>query len=118
MPDQRGKSNLPEKGRQGRLNQTFPTGSFHISFWRLPLTLAARGLHSLEHPAVVTGKWENGHIRRELVRVSDDFEIAEYSSEEAPRTFTVRDLRTELCKTVRTVDEGRMITPKWFAPTK
>ncbi|MCV9964122.1 hypothetical protein OIU34_19760 [Pararhizobium sp. BT-229] len=72
---------------------------------------------SFEHPAVVTGKWENGHVRRELVRVAADFEIAEYSSEEAPRTFTVRDLSTELCKTIRTLDKGHYMRWRYDEPS-
>jgi hypothetical protein len=44
-----------------------------------------------DHPAVITGHWENGHIRRELVRVPAEFEIHELSDEEAPRSFTVLD---------------------------
>lgn len=44
-----------------------------------------------DHPAVVTGTWENGHVRRELVRVPDEFEIQEFSDAEAPRSFTVVD---------------------------
>jgi hypothetical protein len=60
---------------------------------------------TLDHPAVVTGTWENGHVRRELVRVSANFDIAECSTEEAPRSFTVRDLHTDLRKTFRTVDK-------------
>lgn len=69
-----------------------------------------------EHPAVVTGKWENGHVRRELVRVSADFEIAEYSSAEAPRTFTVKDSHTGLHKTFRTVDNGHYKRWAWDEP--
>jgi hypothetical protein len=42
-----------------------------------------------DHPAVVSGVWHNGSVRRELVRVAADFEIRELSDREAPRSFTV-----------------------------
>ncbi|MCS4089206.1 hypothetical protein [Rhizobium sp. BK176] len=42
-----------------------------------------------DHPAVVSGEWHNGDVRRELVRVAADFEIKELSEREAPRSFTV-----------------------------
>ncbi|MCZ7861022.1 hypothetical protein O9X98_06350 [Agrobacterium salinitolerans] len=44
---------------------------------------------SFDHPAVVSGTSDNGGIRRELVRVSSDFEIKELSDRDAPRSFTV-----------------------------
>ena len=46
---------------------------------------------TFEHPAVVTGTWENGHVRRDLVRVSDEFDIKEFTDADAPRSFTVVD---------------------------
>ncbi|MBY3433638.1 hypothetical protein HFN89_05695 [Rhizobium laguerreae] len=42
-----------------------------------------------DHPAVVSGTWDNGQVRRELVRVESDFEIKELSEAEAPRSFDV-----------------------------
>ncbi len=73
---------------------------------------------TFEHPAVVTGQWENGHVRRELVRVSADFEIAEYSSAEAPVTFTVRERSTESTKaTIRTIAGGHYKKWLWDEPS-
>lgn len=71
-----------------------------------------------EHPAVVTGTWENGNVRRELVRASADFEIAEYSSMEAPLTFTVRDRSTKETKaTIRTVANCHYKRWTWDEPS-
>ncbi|MBY3151439.1 hypothetical protein HFO56_03425 [Rhizobium laguerreae] len=42
-----------------------------------------------EHPAVVSGTWDSGQVRRELVRVASGFEIKELSEAEAPRSFDV-----------------------------
>jgi hypothetical protein len=58
----------------------------------------------LDHPAVVTGLWEDGKVRHELVRVGADFEFAEYSSAEAPLSFEVRDPhQNETVNKVRTI---------------
>lgn len=64
-----------------------------------------------DHPAVVTGTWENGHVRRELVRVSTDFEVKEYSDAEAPRSFTVVDDAAGTSREFRTV--GGRHYKKW-----
>jgi hypothetical protein len=62
---------------------------------------------TFNHPAVVTGTWDNGDVRRELVRVGADFEIAEYSSAEAPLSFTVRNRSSqETSSSIRTVASG------------
>lgn len=73
---------------------------------------------TFEHPAVVTGTRENGNVRRELVRASADFEIAEYSTAEAPLTFTVRERSTETTKaTIRTVANGHYKKWTWDEPS-
>ncbi|MBY3157271.1 hypothetical protein HFO56_33645 [Rhizobium laguerreae] len=73
---------------------------------------------TFNHPAVVTGTWENGHVRRELVRVAADFEIAEYSSAEAPLTFEVRDQTSnETSLRIRTVGGRHYKRWRWDEPS-
>jgi hypothetical protein len=56
-----------------------------------------------DHPAIVTGTWEDGSLRRQLVRVPSEFEIAEYSDAEAPVSFRIVEGETEtVMKTFRT----------------
>lgn len=69
---------------------------------------------AFNHPAVVTGTWENGNVRRELVRVAAEFEIAEYSSADAPLTFEVWDQSNkETSQKIRTVGGRHYARWKW-----
>lgn len=73
---------------------------------------------SFNHPAIVTGTWENGHVRRELVRVAADFEIAEYTSDEAPLTFEVYDhYQNETSLRVRTIGGRHYRRWTWDEPS-
>nr|WP_250807451.1 hypothetical protein [Neorhizobium tomejilense] len=70
-----------------------------------------------EHPAVVTGTWENGHVRRELVRVPTEFEILEFTDDEAPLSFTVvDDASGEVMQSYRTVGGRQYKAWRWDKP--
>ncbi|MCS4090212.1 hypothetical protein [Rhizobium sp. BK176] len=71
---------------------------------------------NFNHPAVVTGTWENGNIRRELVRVAAEFEIVEYSDAEAPRTFDVHDRWQDQNVRIRTVGGRHYKRWRWDEP--
>jgi hypothetical protein len=72
---------------------------------------------AFNHPAVVTGAWENGNVRRELVRVAAEFEIAEYSDAEAPVTFDVNDLWQDQGAKIRTVGGRHYKRWRWDVPS-
>ena len=72
--------------------------------WAVPGKMSM--LIKFEHPAIVSGRWENGHPRHDLVRVTTDIEIAEYTRAEAPETFTVIDGKTrEALRSVSSVGQ-------------
>lgn len=48
-----------------------------------------------EHPAIVSGKTATGEPRHDLVRVTSNIEIAEYTAEEAPVIFHYSDHSTD-----------------------
>jgi hypothetical protein len=71
---------------------------------------------TFNHPAVVTGIWENGNVRRELIRVAADFEIAEYTDAEAPLTFDVQDRWRDQGVRLRTVGGRHYKRWQWDEP--
>lgn len=62
---------------------------------------------TLEHPVVVTGTWDAGTIRHDLVRTAGEFEIAEYAGADAPVTFRIGNGRDLEYRTI----EGRHYRP-------
>jgi hypothetical protein len=70
-----------------------------------------------DHPAVVTGTWENGHVRRELVRVPAEFEIQEFSDAEALASCAVvDDVSRDVMASYRTVGGRHYKAWRWDKP--